>query len=153
MAFDRKYIPKDLTTEEQKRLIELEFCFGIDKMFTILDDREETYDILDNLCSIANVDPSLIRTAAANIRSLNSTLRPTREELSIFLYRVGNKAKGIGILLGLSQNTVYGHIRKYYTHSERQYLPLLKSTYQDPLRRFTAILRELLNYDEFTIHR
>lgn len=146
-----KYPERPLSPEEENRLIEIEFVHVTDELFEVFGDTTQMYDFVDIMCEIAHCSVTVIRTATTNVRSLNSTLRASKEELAIFLYRSGVPVAKISKRVNLAPMSIYRTLQLYYNSEERKYLPRMKQDLLPQLKAYTEVLKKLTHYDELNL--
>lgn len=136
-----------LSSEEQRRLVEIKLCMSIDKIFKVLGDRTTTWDVIEALCTASGSSVNLLKSVIANIRAANSSIAPGKDEIAVMLYRDNYTVAQICRIVDITPKTVYNYVEAYCKIKEREFLPKIKNEYYTQVESFAKILGELI-YDE-----
>ena len=138
----------ELREEETRRMTEIEFYLHTEHLFETMGDKPTTYETIELFCRATNTSTILIKNIIANMRSANSVIKPTIDEIAVMMYRKGIPVSEISKRTDTSPNTIYRYVNNYYKKTQREYLPRIKAEHYTHIENFNKLLSGLMTYDE-----
>lgn len=139
----------ELSETERKRLTEITLYTLINHVYTTLGDTQYTSDFIEAICNASDANISVIKTVITHLRAFNSTIKPTKEEIALLLYRIDVPVSTITQMTNMTPNTIYNHLNTYFKSNNREFLPRIKEELFVHVEKFTALLKVILRYDEY----
>lgn len=138
---------------ELRRFEEIDFYFKMLHLFKVFGHNQETYDLIEIICQACNASQSIIKTLTSNLLAANSLIKPSQWEMIILMYRNDVKLNEIVNASGASTRTIYRRIREYNESDgvDTQFLPRIKEDYHEHITRFNKKMKELMNYDGYSV--
>lgn len=137
---------KSLSEVEKDRLIEINFYLFIKHLLETYNNSILSTDVIEALAQLYNCNVTLLKRIAHEIYNGTSIIIPSKQELTIMLYRSGMSIRGMRRAIGVHPQTIYRHLDDYINEGQFEYVYKLDEEELVVIKSFMIQLEELIRW-------
>jgi len=137
---------KPLTEVEKDRLVEINFYLFIRHLLDTYNNSILSTDVIEALAQLYNCNVTLLKRIAHEIYNGTSIIIPSKQELTVMLYRSGMSIRNIRNVIGTHPQTVYRNLDEYIAEGQFEYVYKLDEEELVIIKSFMTQLEELTHW-------